>query len=67
MSDISRDELIAYLQVFNPRNYADAYYESLNNEQLQAMYNELLEQEQKAYSSTETFYRAGEVIVENEL
>lgn len=43
MSDISRDELIAYLQVFNPKNYADAYYESLSTNQLQEMYNELLD------------------------
>lgn len=43
MSEISRQELIDYLRVFNPKNYADAYYESLSDKQLQTMYNELLD------------------------
>lgn len=40
--DITRDELVAYLQVFHGR-YADSYYENLSFEDLLKMYNELLE------------------------
>lgn len=43
MSDFSREELIEYLKVFNPKNYADAFYENSSDEQLQAMYKDLLE------------------------
>ena len=60
MSDISRDELTAYLQVFNPKNYADAYYESLSQEQLQKMYNELLEEKQSAIEAMKQNVQEGE-------
>lgn len=43
MSDFSREELIEYLKVFNPKNYADAFYENSSDEQLQEMYNKLID------------------------
>jgi len=42
IKDFTREELIAYLQIFHGR-YADSYYEKLTLEELQRMYYELLE------------------------
>lgn|GEM_PF-5732851 len=40
--DFTREELVAYLQVFHGR-YADSYYENASAEELMKLYNELLE------------------------
>ena len=40
--DLTRDELIAYLQSFHGR-YADSYYENQSYEKLLELYNELLD------------------------
>lgn len=39
--DLTREELIAYLQIFHGR-YADSYYEKLSYDELLKMYYELL-------------------------
>lgn len=39
--DLTKEELVAYLQVFHGR-YADSYYEKLSFDELLEMYNELL-------------------------
>ena len=40
---LTRDELIMYLQAFNTKNYADSYFETLSDEELLKLYNEKIE------------------------
>ena len=38
--ELTREELIMYLQTFNTKNYADSYFETLSDEELMKLYNE---------------------------
>lgn len=40
-ADLSKDELVTYLQVFHGR-YADEYYENQSQEKLLQLYNEMI-------------------------
>ena len=38
--ELTREELIMYLQTFNTKNYADSYFETLSDEELLKLYHE---------------------------